>query len=191
MSGPPQDLPEPYAADLEILASHLPHAILDCSVCAGVARIRVDHRSVADVLRVLRDDEATAYRFFSECMAVDYLDPASGELVMGRTHRFEVIYNIVRMARREVPTSDARRLFIVAPVAEASRTLPSVVSVFPGAAFPEREIYDMFGIRFTGHPDLRRILTWEGFPANPLRKDYPLRGRGERENYEVVTRESA
>ena len=68
--------------------------------------------------------------------------------------------------------------------------VPSVNGIWRAADWMEREIWDMFGIRFTGHPDLRRILTWEGFEAHPLRKDYPLRGRGERENYSVVTRDS-
>ena len=66
----------------------------------------------------------------------------------------------------------------------------SVTDIWPGAEWPEREVYDMFGIRFKNHPDLRRILTWRDFPAHPLRKDYPLRGRGEREHYRTLDRES-
>ena len=70
-------------------------------------------------------------------------------------------------------------------------TVPSVVGIWAGANWMEREVWDLFGVRFEGHPDLRRIMTWEGFEAHPLRKDYPLHGRGEREDYEVVTRDSA
>jgi NADH-quinone oxidoreductase subunit C len=69
--------------------------------------------------------------------------------------------------------------------------LDSVTSIWPGAEWMEREIYDMFGIFFVGHPDLRRILTWNGFGNFPLRKDYPLRGVGEREKYKIITREGA
>ena len=69
--------------------------------------------------------------------------------------------------------------------------VPTVTGIWKGADWLEREVIDMFGVRFAGHPDLRRILTWEGFKAHPLRKDYPLRGRGEREDFEVVTRDSA
>jgi len=68
--------------------------------------------------------------------------------------------------------------------------LDSVTDIWPVAEWPEREVYDMFGIRFRNHPDLRRILMWRDFPAHPLRKDYPLRGRGERETYRVVERDS-
>jgi NADH-quinone oxidoreductase subunit C len=67
----------------------------------------------------------------------------------------------------------------------------SVTDLWPGAEWMEREVYDMYGIRFRNHPDLRRILTWKDFPAHPLRKDYPLRGRGEREHYQKLARDSA
>ena len=66
----------------------------------------------------------------------------------------------------------------------------SACDIWPGAEWMEREVYDMFGIRFRNHPDLRRILLWEDYPGHPLRKDYPLRGRGEREHYRVVGRET-
>ena len=67
----------------------------------------------------------------------------------------------------------------------------SACDLWPGAEWPEREVFDMFGIRFRHHPDLRRILLWEDYPAHPLRKDYPVRGLGEREAYRVVDRTSA
>jgi NADH-quinone oxidoreductase subunit C len=70
-------------------------------------------------------------------------------------------------------------------------TLDSVSGVWAGAEWMEREVYDMLGIVFRNHPDLRRILTWSGYGSYPLRKDYPLRGVGERENYKIVTREGA
>ena len=63
--------------------------------------------------------------------------------------------------------------------------------LYAGAEWLEREVYDMFGIKFRYHPDLRRILTWDTFTANPLRKDYPVTGKGEREDYPILTRESA
>jgi len=144
------------------------------------------------VMCFLREEEACAYDFLSDVLGVDYLHyPSRPETPSGR---FAVIYNLVS-------TRHNRRLFVkvlLNPSVETSGIEPdpaleldTVTDLWPGAEWSEREVYDMFGIRFRGHPDLRRILTWEKFPAYPLRKDYPVIGRGEREQYEVLDRESA
>jgi NADH-quinone oxidoreductase subunit C len=81
---------------------------------------------------------------------------------------------------------DNSRLRIKVLVLENDTTISSVCSLWKGANWLEREVYDMFGITFIVHPDLKRILTPDDFKGHPLRKDYPLRGRGERENFKVV-----
>ena len=102
--------------------------------------------------------------------------------IPGRTRaRFEVHYVLRNLETRE-------RLVVKAGVDDPDPTLPSAVPLWPGADWMEREVFDMFGIRFEGHPDLRRILMPEEFAAYPLRKDYPLRGRGERHNFPRLTR---
>jgi NADH-quinone oxidoreductase subunit C len=95
--------------------------------------------------------------------------------------RFEVHYVLRNTETRE-------RLVVKAGVDDPDPALPSAVPLWPGADWMEREVFDMFGIRFTGHPDLRRILMPDEFTAYPLRKDYPLRGRGERHNLPRLTR---
>ena len=101
----------------------------------------------------------------------------------GRTRaRFEVHYVLQATSRPR------ERLVVKAGVNDPDPTLPSAVPLWPGADWMEREVFDMFGIRFDGHPDLRRILMPEEFAAYPLRKDYPLRGRGERHNFPRLTR---
>lgn len=130
------------------------------------------------VLRFLRDDETTKFEQLVDLTCVDYLDFPNA------TDRYGVIYSLLSITHNH-------RLWIKCFVNDPSPKLPSVVSIWKGADWMEREVYDMFGIVFEGHPDLRRILTWNGFDAHPLRKDYPLRGKGERENYEIVTRDSA
>ena len=83
------------------------------------------------------------------------------------------------------------RLIIRVFVDENELVIASLVPLYAGAEWLEREAFDMFGITFTGHPDLRRILTWDSFQSNPLRKDYPVTGLGERSNYPVITRQSS
>lgn len=95
--------------------------------------------------------------------------------------RFGVVYALLN-------TQSGERVFLRVLLNEPDLTLPSAFPFWKGADWMEREVYDMFGILFEGHPDLRRILMPEEFTAHPLRKDYPLHGRGERHNFPVITR---
>jgi len=88
----------------------------------------------------------------------------------GEEPRFEVVYELYSMAH-------GTHLRLKIPVSEDSCEAPTVTDIWPTANWHEREIYDMMGIRFTDHPDLRRILMWEGYPYHPLRKDFPLEGK--------------
>ena len=154
-----------------------------------------------DILRVctfLRDDSTLRYDMLAELNGVDYLD------YPGARHRFGVNYGLTSVPNNDrlwlkvfldperdtAPGSDVRDEDAIES-GDPGLKLDSVTGVWPGAEWMEREVYDMFGIIFFGHPDLRRILTWNGYGSYPLRKDYPLRGVGERENYKIVTREGA
>ncbi len=162
----------------------------------GQTTLVVPADKLHDVMAFLRDDSACAYNFLSDVIGVDYLNyPAKGRSdAPGGGGRFAVIYMLVSHENN-------RRLFVKVMLnpsrdtrgieQDPSLRVASVCDLWPGAEWPEREVFDMYGIRFDEHPDLRRILTWEAYPAHPLRKDYPLRGRGEREGYRVVGRDSA
>ena len=158
----------------------------------------VPPEQIVPVCTFLRDDRGEKYELLSEVNGVDYLN------YPGATHRFAVNYGLVSVefTRRlwlKVfldPTMDtspggALRDEEVLEKGDPGLKVASVTGIWPGAEWMEREVYDMFGIIFTGHPDLRRILSWNGFKSYPLRKDYPLRGVGEREDYKIVTREGA
>jgi NADH-quinone oxidoreductase subunit C len=116
------------------------------------------------------------FQMLEELGATDYLGYPN------RTGaRFEVHYVILNLETSE-------RLILKVGVDDPDPQLPSVITIWPGADWMEREVFDMFGIRFSGHPDLRRLLMPDEFTAYPLRKDYPLRGRGERHNVPRLTR---
>jgi NADH-quinone oxidoreductase subunit C len=110
-----------------------------------------------------------------ELAGIDYLHYPNA------SDRYAVVYGLLN-------TKTGQRLFIKAHANDPEPELPSVVLLWEGANWLEREVYDMFGIRFIGHPDLRRILLPEEFTSYPLRKDYPLRGYGERHNFAYLTR---
>jgi len=155
----------------------------------GQSTLIVEPGDLHAVMRFLRDDDRTRYNFLSDLFGIDYLGYPTKQI-----GRFAVGYNLISHANDD-------RLFVkvfLDPslptdgiIEDPALYIDSVVDLWPGAEWPEREVFDMFGIRFRNHPDLRRILTWEGYPGHPLRKDYPLRGRGEREQYRIVDRTSA
>lgn len=140
--------------------------------------VRVSPDRLVEVCRFLKENPRTRFEQLSDVTCVDYLNFPNAQ------DRFGVIYSLLSVSLNH-------RLFLKVFVNDPEPAVPSVTCVWKGADWTEREVYDMFGIRFTGHPDLRRILMPEDFRDYPLRKDYPLRGKGERENFPVVTRESA
>lgn len=119
--------------------------------------------------------EECGFDFLSDVAGIDYLGYPNA------ADRYGVVYALVNTATGE-------RLYVKAYANDPDPELPSVVALWRGADWMEREVYDMYGVRFAGHPDLRRILMPAEFAEYPLRKDYPLRGRGERHNFPAVTR---
>ena len=113
---------------------------------------------------------------------VDYLE------YRGAKQRYGLVYLLASTATNQRLTV---RVFVDDPVSATEKwpTVRSIVPLWRAADWLEREVWDLFGIRFTGHPDLRRLVMPEEFAAHPLRKDYPLQGRGERHNFPVITRD--
>ena len=139
-------------------------------------RVTVPRELIGEVLAACKEEHGFAMLVDVTC--VDYLN------YRGATDRFVVVYLLADVER-------TRRLELRVPLGEECPSVPSAVALWEGANWLEREVWDMFGIRFEGHPDLRRILMPEPFADHPLRKDYPLQGRGERHNLPVLTREGA
>jgi NADH-quinone oxidoreductase subunit C len=143
----------------ESIKAALPDAVSGHSIAFDQLTLTVDVSRMVEIVRHLRDDPALRFVSFIDVTAVDY---------PGREKRFDVVYHLLS------PTLNAR----VRLRGEADETtqVPSIIEVFPGADWFERECYDLYGVIFTGHPDMRRILTDYGFDGHPLRKDFPLTG---------------
>ena len=143
----------------QTIVAALPGAATGHTVAFGQLTVNVEAAKIVEVARFLRDDPGCRFVNITDVTAVDY---------PGREKRFDVIYHFLS------PTQNTR----IRLRAEASETtqVPSLISEFPGADWFERETYDLYGVLFTGHPDMRRILTDYGFEGHPLRKDFPLTG---------------
>jgi NADH-quinone oxidoreductase subunit C len=145
---------------------------------SGQTWLRVPAEHLLDVARFARDDPRTRFEQLCDLTCVDYLNfPEAAD-------RFAVVYSLLSLTHNH-------RLWLKVFVNEPDPEVPSVTGIWHGAEWPEREVFDLFGIHFAGHPDLRRILCPEGITDHPLRKDYPLRGKREREAFEVIQRDSA
>jgi NADH-quinone oxidoreductase subunit C len=124
----------------------------------GDATARVGRERVVEVLRFLRDDPECQFEMLADLCAVDLL-------TLGETPRFEVVYHLYSVDKNH-------RLRVKARVPEDDCEIDSIIEVWPAANWLEREVWDLYGIRFKGHPDLRRLLLYEEFEGHPLRKDY-------------------
>ena len=122
--------------------------------------IWVDKASIREVCAILRDDPQCPFNYLADLTCLDWY-PAEP--------RFEVVYHLL-----SIPTKERVRL--KARLDGSSPTLESVTSVWPSANFYEREVFDLFGVRFTGHPNLKRIMMPDDWEGHPLRKDYPVEG---------------
>ncbi|MBC7527783.1 MAG: NADH-quinone oxidoreductase subunit C [Chthonomonadaceae bacterium] len=167
----PVEETETEIIEIRKIRETFPEAIIGVNEFRGDVRIRIERDLIADVCLFLRDDPELQYNFFSECLGVDYLD-------FRDEYRFEVVYNLYSMelTRNGKKEGFNRRIFLKVGVPEEDLLVPSITSVYPGANFCEREIYDMFGVRFSDHPDLRRILMSDDWVGHPQRKDFPLGG---------------
>lgn len=172
-----------------LVKQQFPDRKLRATEFRGQSTLIVEPGDLHAVLKFLRDDPRAAYNFLSDVIGIDYLNyPAA------MPGRFAVIYMLRSFDRDDLFFVKAfldPSLPTDGIVEDPALYLDSATDIWPGAEWPEREVFDMFGIRFRNHPDLRRILLWEDYPAHPLRKDYPLRGRGEREQYRIVDRTTA
>ncbi len=160
---------------LEKLEAAHADALLAADEVRGTAVVVVRKERTYAVLEYLKTDPQLAYTYLVDVTAVDNSLMESA-LMQFDYARFMVVYQLYSYQGQ-------CRVRVKVPVHENDLSVSSVTGLWRGANWLERETYDMFGIHFEGHPDLRRILMPDDFEGHPLRKDYPLRGRGERERF--------
>jgi NADH-quinone oxidoreductase subunit C len=145
--------------NLQYIQEKLGEKVLETLVSQCDEIVILDRRGMRESFRFLKEDVKLAFDFLSDITAVDYWKK--------KETRFEVVYQLLSLPGR-------RRLRVRIPVPENDPTVGSLTPLWRGANFMEREVWDLFGIRFTDHPDLRRVLLYDEFQGHPLRKDYPV-----------------
>lgn len=143
----------------EYIADEAGSSVESWSVAHGELTLEGVREAIPDILRFLRDDPRCLFACLIDISGVDY---------PGRSRRFDVVYHLLS------PRQNSR--VRVKTATDETTPVPSVVNLFPTASWFEREVYDLYGVLFSGHPDLRRILTDYGFRGHPMRKDFPLTG---------------
>jgi len=143
----------------DTIQAALPDQVIETQIAHGELTVVVPAQSIVKVLGFLRDNANCQFSILVDVCGVDYPE---------REKRFEVVYNLLSLEQNQ-------RIRVKAYVGE-DETIPSVVGVYSSANWWEREAWDLYGIFFSEHPDLRRILTDYGFEGHPLRKDFPLTG---------------
>jgi NADH-quinone oxidoreductase subunit C len=152
---------------IETLKGKFGDQLLGVGTHAGQAWVDVTRDRIVEMLKSLRDEYG--YDMLTDITAVDYLN-------QGMPERFAVVYNLYSV-------KENIRTRVKAWVPESDPTIDSVSALWRAAPWAEREVWDLMGIKFKGHPDLKRIQLPENYEGHPLRKDYPLTGRGERMNF--------
>jgi len=143
---------------IDMVRQKFPEAVLSSHEDFGDETVTVQKERIVEIMKWLRDNEESAFNMLMDLTAVDYL---------GKEPRFEVVYHLYSVTHNY-------RLRIKAGVEEKDPTINSVVPIWRGADWLEREIWDLYGLIFLGHPNLKRILLYEEFEGHPLRKDYPI-----------------
>jgi NADH-quinone oxidoreductase subunit C len=170
--------------------------IVEITECQGDLFVEVERNRIVACLEKLKETEGLEFDFLSDVVGVDNSalyekakkakkkkkkdeeeEPEEPVKEEPTPPRFEVIYLLLSLKSNE-------RLAVKIRVPEEDPVVDTVTTIWRAADWPEREVYDMFGIRFRGHHNLKRLLMWDGFGSYPLRKDYPLEGKGEERHFD-------
>ena len=153
------------------LRATFPDSVIGVKEFRGDVTLTIKKEDLLSIMQFLRDDKELRFSYLASISGVDYLK------IEGEGSRFAIIYHVCSLKSK-------RRLAVKTFIPEDSLEIDSIYSLWKTADWQEREIYDLFGITFKGHPALKRVFLPEDFEGHPLRKDYPLEGRGERSKFD-------